>query len=185
MSTPPAVAKRYPVLRFLVVLYKVIGALIFVGGIAFGLYQMLTVGRMAGMGGLGGFAVFGMIAALGTILSSLFLGGICWMVAEGVGVFLGIEENTRQAALSAAQAAAALPLKAERERMAAALASAIRLLEQMDVNQQQTNQRLDALVTGLDEVRGGVGAGVRAVESIAESSKVTATMLYRNGAKPS
>ncbi len=181
MSTPPAVAKRYPVLRFLVVLYKVIGALIFVGGIAFGLYQMLQVSRMGGLG----MGVGGIIMGLGAILPSIFLGGICWMVAEGVGVFLGIEENTRQAALSAAQAAATMPLKTERERMAAALASAIRLLEQMDANQQQMNQRLDALVTGLDEVRGGVGAGVRAVESIAESSKVTATMLYRNGAKPS
>jgi hypothetical protein len=179
MSAPPAVAKRYPVLRFLVVLYKVIGALIFVGGIAFGLYQLLQVSRMGGMG------VFGIIAALGTILPSLFAGGICWMVAEGVGVFLSIEENTRQAALSAAQAAATMPLKTERQRADTALASAIRLLEQMDANQQQTHQRLDALVAGLDEVRGGVGAGVRAVESIAESSKVTATVLYRNGGKPS
>jgi nitrate reductase NapE component len=175
MSTPPPVEKRYPILRFLVVLYKVVGVLVVAGGFLVGLYQMLANGRMG---------VFGIIAGLGTMIPSLFAGGICWMVAEGVGVFLSMEENTRQAALSVAQAAATMPLKTERERMAAALALAIRLLEQMDMNQQQTNQRLDALVTGLNEVRGGVGAGVRAVESIAESSKVTATVLYRSGGKP-
>ncbi len=55
-------------------------------------------------------------------------------------------------------------------------------LEQIAVNQ-QTDQRLDALATGVGELHGGVGTRVRAIKAIAESSKVTATILHRQAAR--
>ena len=171
-STPPAVTKRYPSLRFLTGVYKFIGALILVGGFFFGLSQMTS-------------GSFGVMVGFSTIVSSLFMAGMCGLIAEGVEVFLGIEENTRQATLIAAQSATTSPVQADMRQMAATLAVATRLLEQVSINQQQTTQRLDTLTIGLDEVRGGIGTGVKSIESIAESSKATATLLYRNGAKPS
>ncbi len=117
-------------------------------------------------------------------MSSVVIGGLCGLLAEGIEVFLGIEENTRQATLIAAQTVATAPTKAELQQMAVHLVSATRLLEQMAINQQQTNQRLEALSAAFVEVRSGVSTGVQAIESIAESSKVTATVLYRQGVKP-
>ncbi len=174
--TLPDVAKRYPTLRFLVGFYKFVGVIALAGGMAFGIYQMVTISRFS--------STLGFATMLGTILAAASLSGMCWLVAEGVEVFIGIEENTRQSALIAAQAATSPPLQAEMRQMAASLASTTRLLEQMAAGQQQTNQRMDALAAGLDEVRGGIGTGVKSIEAIAESSKVTATLLYRNGAKP-
>ena len=174
--TLPEVTKRYPTLRFLVGFYKFVGVIALAGGMAFGIYQMVTISRFSPMVGL--------ITMLGTILAAASLSGMCWLVAEGVEVFIGIEENTRQSALIAAQAATSPPLQAEMRQMAASLAITNRLLEQVAINQQQTTQRLDSLSAGVDEVRSGVGTGVKSIEAIAESSKVTATLLYRNGAKP-
>jgi hypothetical protein len=170
-ATPPRVQKRYPTLRFLVGLYKVIGLLVLTGAFILGLIQMASNGG------------FGVLTGIGTIFAGASLSGMCWLIAEGVEVFIGIEENTRQTALSAAQAAAPSPLLADLRQVVAMLASTARLLEQVAEHQQQINQRLDTLVVGLDEVRGGVGTGVRAIEAIAESSKVTATVLYRQGTK--
>ena len=170
--TLPEVTKRYPTLRFLVGFYKFVGVIALAGGILFGIIQMLAQGT------------FGVMTGIGTILAAASLSGMCWLVAEGVEVFIGIEENTRQSALIAAQAATSPPLQAEMRQMAASLAITNRLLEQVAINQQQTTQRLDSLSAGVDEVRSGVGTGVKSIEAIAESSKVTATLLYRNGAKP-
>jgi len=170
--TLPDVAKRYPTLRFLVGFYKFVGVIALAGGILFGIIQMLAQGT------------FGVMTGIGTILATASLSGMCWLVAEGVEVFIGIEENTRKTALIAAQAAASSPMQAEMRQMAARLAITNRLLEQVAINQQQTTQRLDSLSAGVDEVRSGVGTGVKSIEAIAESSKVTATLLYRNGAKP-
>lgn len=174
--TLPDVAKRYPTLRFLVGFYKFVGVIALAGGMAFGIYQMVTISRFS--------STLGFATMLGTILAAASLSGMCWLVAEGVEVFIGIEENTRQSALIAAQAATSPPLQAEMRQMAASLAITNRLLEQVAINQQQTTQRLDSLSAGVDEVRSGVGTGVKSIEAIAESSKVTATLLYRNGAKP-
>jgi len=173
-STPPTVAKRYPTLRFLTGGYKFVGVIVLAGGMIFSIVQMVTISR---------FSEF--ITMLGTIFASASLSGMCWLIAEGVEVFLGIEENTRQATLIAAQSATTSPVQGDMRQMAATLAVATRLLEQVSINQQQTTQRLDTLTIGLDEVRGGIGTGVKSIESIAESSKATATLLYRNGPKPS
>ena len=175
-STPPAVAKRYPTLRFLVGFYKLVGVIGLAGGMIFGLYQMVTISRFS--------STLGLITMLGTILAAASLSGMCWLIAEGVEVFIGIEENTRQSALIAAQTATSSPLQAEMRQMAASLAVTNRLLEQVAINQEQTTQRLESLCAGVDEVRSGVGTGVKSIEAIAESSKATATLLYRNGAKP-
>ena len=92
--TLPEVTKRYPTLRFLVGFYKFVGVIALAGGMAFGIYQMVTISRFSPMVGL--------ITMLGTILAAASLSGMCWLVAEGVEVFIGIEENTRQSALIAA-----------------------------------------------------------------------------------
>ena len=146
--------------------------IVLAGGFLFGFTQMVSQGSMNVV-----------MLGLGTIFTSASLSVTCWLIAEGIEVFMAIEENTRQSALTAVQAATTTPSKVEMQQMAATLASATRLLEQMATSQQQTNQRLDALGTGMDELRSGVGTGVRAIEAIAESSKVTATVLYRQVAK--
>lgn len=171
--TPPAVARRYPTLRFLVKLSKASGGLALAIGGIIGLLQVASLIRFG--------SVAGLIAMLSTILPSVMAGGALWMVAEGIEVFIDIEENTRQIAAQptpAAPQAGITPI------------SIGQLLDQMAAGQVQTNQRLDALIAALAEVRGGVGAGVQGVEAIAESSraiaetsKATATILYRQGVK--
>lgn len=173
LNTPPAVARRYPTLRFLAGLYKVVGVIIMAGGVIFGISQLVNLVRYS--------PLFGLTAMLTTILVSAAAGGVLWLIAEGVEVFIAIEQNTRQIA---AQAAPAQPA-------AGVTPIAIGpLLDQLAAGQAQTNQRLDALIAAIAEVRGGVGAGVQGVEAIAETSraiaetsKATATILYRQGVK--
>jgi hypothetical protein len=161
--TPPAVARRYPTLRFLVNLYKAAGVVILAGGVLFGIYQRVNISRFGLMAGL--------IPMLTTILPSAVAGGTLWLIAEGVAVFIAIEENTRMIALRAAQPAPAAP------QVEVSPISISRLLDQLAAGQAQTNQRLDVLIAALAEVRGGVGTGVQGIEAIAETSKATATIL--------
>lgn len=177
----PHIAKRYPTLRFLVGLYKVAGVLILAGGFIFGLFQMIQMSR---------FGLAGVIAGGITISSGLLGGGMCWLIAEGIEVFIAIEENTRQMALQAARSAAPQAIAAPQEgqdiSMAVAyLEASTRLIEQLLNAQQQAGQRLDALATSVETLRTQIDAGVRVAEAVAESSKVTATVLYRQSGKQS
>jgi hypothetical protein len=133
----------------------------------YGLITMVSGGSLSVMTGLG------------ILFAAASLSGTCWLVGEGVELFIDMEENTRQSAVIAAEAAAVAPTKAEMLKIVEAMASTTRLLEQVVA----TNQRLDVLGVSMTEIRDAVGAGVKAMETTAESSKVTATMLYRQVAK--
>lgn len=166
---PSIVMKRYPTLRFLIGIYKAAGVLVLAGSIIFGLYQMITIG---------GFnLLLGFITMLGTIFSGAVLSGVFWLIAEGIDIVIAIEENTRLTALRTTQVAPPIS-PAELSQP-----SITRLLDQLVAGQIQTNQRLDALITALSEMHGNISTGVQTIESIAESSKATATILYRQGSR--
>lgn len=165
---PPHVEQRYKTLRFIAGMYSLFAAIVLVFGLLIGIGQLLSGPAMLGVG---------------MIVGTLSLTGTCLMIAEGIAMFLDIEENTRQAAVSAAQAASIPPPAKDLQRIAASLDATARLIEQLLAAQQQANQRLDALATGVDELRAQVGTGVSAAQAVAESSKVTATVLYRQGAR--
>lgn len=126
---------------------------------------------------------FDVLAGIGTIFAGLSLSGMLWLVAEGVQVFIDIEENTRQTAYGVATPVTVPPAQLDTGEILASLAAVVRLLEQVAAYQQQTNQRLDSVTKELNELHANVGSGVKAMEAVAESSKVTATVLYRQVSK--
>ncbi|EFO81230.1 hypothetical protein OSCT_0891 [Oscillochloris trichoides DG-6] len=162
LNIPPTIERRYPTLRFLVGFYKVVGVIVLAGSVIVGIYQLVAIR----LGMLGFFAM------LSTILSGVAIGGLCWLVAEGIEVFMAIEENTRMAAMNMRTGTAAPPAEDLK-----------RLMQQMLEEQINTNHRLDALVNMLVAMRSNVSSGVQGIDAIAESSKVMATILYRQNNK--
>lgn len=163
LNIPPTPERRYPILRFLVGLYKAAGIIALVGGIGLGIYQLLSMSQ---------FGLFGFFAMLSTILSGVAIGGACWLAAEIISVFMAIEENTRMTAMNMRTGTAAPPAEDLK-----------RLMQQMLEEQINTNHRLDALVNMLVAMRSNVSSGVQGIDAIAESSKVMATILYRQNNK--
>lgn len=101
--------KRFGALRFVASFYRVLAWLSLVGGILFGLATMIVGiagGRLIASampelarptGGVGMFEslVLGLLIILGSILYFVFL----YAVADGIGLGLAIEENTREVAV--------------------------------------------------------------------------------------
>ncbi len=162
LNIPPTHERRYPTLRFLVGLYKIAGVVVLAGSVIVGIYQLVAIR----LGMLGFFAM------LSSILSGVAIGGACWLVAEIISVFMAIEENTRMTAMNMNTGAAAPPTEDLK-----------RLVQQMLEEQINTNHRLDALVNMLVAMRSDVTHSSQGIEAIAESSKATATILYRQNNK--
>ncbi|WP_129627164.1 hypothetical protein [Candidatus Oscillochloris fontis] len=164
LNIPPTLERRYPTLRFLVGLYKVVGVIALTVSIVIGSFQLVGMSRFS--------LPLGFFAMLSTLLIGAAIAGACWLVAEGIAVFMAIEENTRMIAMNMNTGAAAPPAEDLK-----------RLVQQMVDEQINTNHRLDALVNTLVAMRGNVSSGVQGIEAIVESSKATATILYRQSNK--
>jgi hypothetical protein len=81
---------KYPALRVIAVIFKVIAVLIAIGGL---IGALLGLVQMAG-NGYGAAAAGGMILLVSLLYGAL---GCIYMLAvsEGIGVFMDIEENSR------------------------------------------------------------------------------------------
>lgn len=174
----PQIEVRYPILRFLVIVYKVIGIVIITSGFVFALVQMAQIRS---------FGVFFAISSGITIMmSGLITGGLSWLVAEGVEVFLSIEQHMRQVAAQttpATPAQTSVTLHSQQDLAMAVtyLEVSTRLMEHLLASHQDTGKRLDTLIAHVETLQTHAETGVRAAESAAESSRVVATMLYRQG----
>ena len=85
--------ERYPVLKMISTVYRVIGVLAGLIAVTAAVIEFATMSSFGNYGTLGGL-VFGfgiMIAGALAVIS-------CFAIAEGIKVFLDIEENTRKAA---------------------------------------------------------------------------------------
>jgi hypothetical protein len=100
--------KRFGALRFVASLYRVLGWLVLIGGILFGIATMAlsAIGSRAwGMGMSGMTSRWGLGGLLGGIVAGLFIIALALLyfvlllsVADGIAVGLSIEENTREMA---------------------------------------------------------------------------------------
>lgn len=87
--------RRYPVLRILTVILKVLAAVSVVGG---GLWAADAASLPANFGGVMPGSGLAFLIILGALMNAVFL----WGWAEVINVALDIEENTRRAATSLA-----------------------------------------------------------------------------------
>jgi hypothetical protein len=172
-SVAPA-TKRYPNLRLLVKLYKVFGVIALAVNIVASLVMFLMVLT-------GEIASAGLLVGLSLIFSGFAMAVLFWSIAERTTLATDVEENTRRSAKLLAQAARNAAPAGDAARSAAHLENVVRILEMTAVYQQQTNKRLEELSTELEAMRGDLTTGVQTLTKVAESSKVVATILYRQG----
>lgn len=164
-QTPASHSEPYPTLRGMALVYKSLGVL--VAGLS------IVVGVMMMVDGTGS-AISG---GIGLIFTGLVTSTTLWLIAEGIEVALDIEYNTRQTmeqVSTASQRPGASSVDA---------ATLTKILEKLVASQAQTNQRLDELATIASALKSELGTEVKILESVAESSKVAATVLYKQSTR--
>lgn len=85
--------ERYPVLKMISTVYRVIGALAGVIAITAAVIEFVTLSSFGKYGTMGG-----LVYGFGIIIAGALAVISCFAIAEGINVFLDIEENTRKAA---------------------------------------------------------------------------------------
>jgi uncharacterized membrane protein (DUF485 family) len=168
------VTKRYPNLRFVIKLYKALGLLVLTGCLIPG-FVILP------MAFIDGFIGEGSLIGIGLIFAGFSLAGLYWAIAEGIELATDVEENTRRSAQLLTQTDQNAAPAGDAARSAAHLENVVRILEMTAVYQQQTNKRLEELSTEIEAMRSDLTTGVQTLTTVAESSKVVATILYRQG----